>query len=203
MNFSESKGFSGTSIYTNFKVQKQSFCNHIDFEKAGRIIEQHYQNIVLFNVYFPNGKLNKHRYKVKIDFYKKFFKHCESIRKKGHSIIICGDFNTAHRDIDLKKTKINNKSGFSDEERKYFNQFIEKGYLDTYRHIHGDKDNAYSWWSYRSGGRSKNEGWRIDYILISEDLKDNLQDAFILQDITGSDHCPIGITINLSINNTL
>jgi len=196
MNFSENKGFSGTATYTNFKVQKQSFCNHIDFEKTGRIIEQYYKNIVLFNVYFPNGKLNKHRYKVKIDFYKKFFEHCENLRKKGHSIIICGDFNTAHRDIDLKKMKINNKSGFSDEERKYFNQFIEKGYLDTYRHIHGDKDNAYSWWSYRSRGRSKNEGWRIDYILISEDLKDNLQDAFILQDITGSDHCPIGITIN-------
>lgn len=197
INLSTKKGFSGTSIYTDLKVQKESFCTHIDYEKDGRIIEQYYQNIVLFNVYFPNGKLNEHRYKVKIDFYNKFFEHCERIRRKGHSIIICGDFNIAHRDIDLKKTKINNKSGFSDEERNCFNQFIEKGYLDTYRYIHGDKDNAYTWWSYRSGGRAKNEGWRIDYILVSEDLKDNLQDAFILQDITGSDHCPVGITINL------
>lgn len=178
-------------------MQKQSFCTDIDSENDGRIIEHYYQRVVIFNVYFPNGKLNKHRYKVKINFYKNFLKYCERIRKQGYSIIICGDFNTAHKDIDIKKTKINNKSGFSDEERSYFNHFIKKGFLDSYRLIHGDKDNAYTWWSYRSGGRAKNEGWRIDYILISEDLKNNLQDAFILDNILGSDHCPIGITINL------
>ena len=153
-------------------------------------------NLIIFNVYFPNGKRNDKRLKFKMKFYKDFLEYCEVLKNKGKSIIICGDFNVAHKDIDLKKTTIKNKSGFSDEERNCFNQFIEKGYLDTYRLIHPDKEKSYTWWSYRSKGRLKNEGWRIDYILISKDLKDKLQDAFILENIIGSDHCPIGITIN-------
>lgn len=197
INNSLKKGLSGTVTYSNLKIIKENFCSSIDNANEGRIIEQHYNNLIIFNVYFPNGKRNESRLKVKIKFYKDFFTYCETLKSDGKSIIICGDFNTAHKDLDLKKTKINNRSGFTDLERTYFNKFIANGYLDSYRLIHGDKDNSYTWWSYRSGGRSKNEGWRIDYILISDDLKDNLQDAFILTNIMGSDHCPIGIKIDL------
>jgi len=197
VNNSSNKGFSGTLIYSMLEMDKEDFCSKVDTEYDGRIIEQHYNNLVIFNVYFPNGKLNKVRLKVKIEFYNNFLNHCEELRKQGKSIIICGDFNTAHKDIDLKNTKINNKSGFTDKERGYFNKFIEKGYIDTYRYIHGNKENSYTWWSYRSNGRSKNEGWRIDYILISEDLQNNLKDSYILNYINGSDHCPIGIKIDI------
>jgi exodeoxyribonuclease-3 len=195
INNSMNKGFSGTAIYSMLEVDKENFCTRVDSEYDGRIIEQHYNNLVIFNVYFPNGKLNKKRLEVKIKFYDNFLNHCEELREQGKSIIICGDFNTAHKDIDLKNTKINNKSGFTDKERAYFNKFIKKGYIDTYRHIHGEKENSYTWWSYRSNGKAKNEGWRIDYILISEDLRNNLKDAFILNYINGSDHCPIGIEL--------
>lgn len=197
VNNSSNKGFSGTAIYSMLEIDKEDFCTNIDNEYDGRIIEQHYNNLVLFNVYFPNGKLNKTRLEIKIKFYENFLNHCEELRKQDKSIIICGDFNTAHKDIDLKNTKINNKSGFTDKERAYFDKFIEKGYIDTYRHIHGNKENSYTWWSYRSNGKAKNEGWRIDYILISEDLQNSLKDAFILNHINGSDHCPIGIKIDI------
>ncbi|RXJ98126.1 exodeoxyribonuclease III [Arcobacter sp. CECT 8989] len=196
-NICSKKGFSGTITYSDYLFKMEKFCSQIDEFNEGRIIEQHFENIVLFNVYFPNGKLNNKRLKVKLDFYQKFLDYCISLKKKNKSIIICGDFNTAHKDIDLKKTKIYSKSGFSDIEREYFNKFIENNFIDTFRYINGDIDNAYTLFPYRSKAREKKEGWRIDYILISEDLKDKLKDAFILEDILGSDHCPIGIEIDL------
>ncbi len=197
-NISVNKGFSGTTVYTNFVCDEKSFCHQIDLNNEGRIIEQHFGNIVLFNVYFPNGKLNEERLEVKLSFYENFLSHCLNLKKKGKLIIICGDFNTAHKDIDLKKTKIYSKSGFSDIEREYFNRFFENGFIDTFRYINGNIENAYSLFPYRSRAREKNEGWRIDYILISEDLTSKLKDAFILTNILGSDHCPIGIEIDLS-----
>lgn len=198
INNSINKGFSGTLTYSNLKITEENLCHHIDKDNDGRVIEQHYKNLIVFNVYFPNGKLNKIKLNKKIKFYKDFLIYCEKLREQKKSIIICGDFNTAHKNIDLKKTKIHNKSGFSDTERDCFDQFIQKGYIDTFRYIHGDEKEAYSWWSYRSKGRLKNEGWRIDYILISNNLKSKLKDAYILDQIEGSDHCPIGIKINLS-----
>ncbi|MFW2441772.1 exodeoxyribonuclease III [Aliarcobacter butzleri] len=197
INSSSIKGMSGTIIYSNYNFNEKSFCQNVDYKGEGRIIEQHYNQIVLFNVYFPNGKASKSRLTYKINFYKTFLKHCTNLKKIGKSIIICGDFNTAHKDIDLKQTKIYSKSGFSDKEREFFNKFIKNGFLDTYRYIHGNKEESYTWWSYRSKARERNEGWRIDYILISEDLKGNLKDAFILDRIKGSDHCPIGIKLEL------
>lgn len=200
INNSRNKGFSGTAIYSMLEIDKEDFCIDIDNEYDGRIIKQHYNNLIIFNVYFPNGKLNKIRLKIKLKFYKEILDYCEELRKEGKSIIICGDFNTAHQDIDLKNTKIHHKLGFTDKERAFFDKFIQKGYIDTYRQVHGNKENSYTWWSYRSNGKAKNEGWRIDYILISKDLKSNLKDAFILNHITGSDHCPIGIEIEIPIN---
>lgn len=197
-NNSINKGFSGTLTYSDLKIRKEGLCSKVDNENDGRIIEQHYKNLIIFNVYFPNGKLNKTRLKRKIKFYDDFYVYCKKLKATGNSIIICGDFNTAHTDLDLKNAKVPNRSGFTDIERTYFDRFINNGYLDSYRHIHGDKKESYTWWSYRSNGKSKNEGWRIDYILISSDLKERLKDAFILDHIEGSDHCPIGIEIDLS-----
>lgn len=197
INNSSNKGFSGTAIFSMLKADKEDFCIDIDTELDGRIIKQKFGKTILFNVYFPNGKLNKKRLARKIRFYQDFLEYCNKLKEKGNSIIICGDFNTAYKDIDLKKTKITNKSGFTDIERSCFDNFIKQGYVDTYRYIYGNEENAYTWWSYRSKGKEKNEGWRIDYILISEDLTVSLQDAFILANISGSDHCPIGISIDM------
>ncbi|WP_072679526.1 exodeoxyribonuclease III [Arcobacter sp. LA11] len=197
VNSGKNKGLSGTLTYSNIPLSNSNFCEFVDSNSEGRIIEHHYNDIIIFNVYFPNGKTSKTRLNFKIKFFNKFYKYCEKLRKEGKSIIICGDFNIAHRDIDLKKSKIYDKSGFSDKERFCMDKFVKKGYIDTYRYIHGEKNEAYTWWSYRSKGREKNEGWRIDYIFISEDLKDSLLNAFILDEIEGSDHCPIGIELKL------
>jgi exodeoxyribonuclease-3 len=131
-------------------------------------------------------------------FYDAFLNHCESLRKEGKSIIVCGDVNTAHKEIDLKNPKANSKtSGFLPIERQWIDTFLDAGYIDTFRYVHGDVQEHYSWWSYRFNARAKNIGWRIDYVFISEDLTDQLVDAFILDSIMGSDHCPIGVELDL------
>jgi exodeoxyribonuclease-3 len=164
----------------------------------GRIVETHYDDIVLFNVYFPNGQKNEERLAYKMKFYDDFLAHCEALREEGKSIVICGDVNTAHKEIDLKNPKANSKtSGFLPIEREWIDKLLEHGYIDTFRYVNGDKVDRYSWWSYRSGARLKNIGWRIDYFFISDDLAENLEDAFILDYITGSDHCPVGIRLSL------
>ena len=131
-------------------------------------------------------------------FYDDFLNYCNTLRDDGKSIIICGDINTAHKEIDLKNPKANSKtSGFLPIEREWMDKLVEHGYIDTFRYVHGDKEEEYSWWSYRSGARAKNVGWRIDYFFISDDLAEVLEDAFILQEVTGSDHCPVGIRLAL------
>lgn len=124
--------------------------------------------------------------------------HCQKLRAEGKSIIICGDVNTAHREIDLKNPKANEKtSGFLPIERAWIDKLLSCGYIDTFRYVHGDLSDQYSWWSYRFNARAKNVGWRIDYFFISEELAESLEDAFILNEIEGSDHCPVGIRISI------
>lgn len=198
VNSALKKGYSGTLIAGTLEPFNTHTRPDVDILDEGRIIEHHYGNIVLFNVYFPNGQKDEERLTYKLSFYDKFLQHCENLRKEGKSIIICGDVNTAHREIDLKNPKSNEKtSGFLPIERAWIDKLIEHGYIDTFRHIHGYKENEYSWWSYRFSARSKNVGWRIDYFFISDDLADSLEDAYILQDVHGSDHCPVGIRIQL------
>lgn len=196
-NNSIKKGFSGTAIFSDLIPIKTNYIEEIDKEFDGRIIEQDFGNFIILNVYIPNGKLNKHRLKVKLDFYKNLFDYCCELRRKNKSIVICGDFNTAHKNIDLKKSKINNKSGFSEMEKECIDLFTDNGFIDTYRYLYSEEKEAYTWWSYRSKARARNEGWRIDYIFISDNLKDKLVDAYIYDEILGSDHCPIGITLNI------
>ena len=198
INSAKKKGYSGTMTFSDIKSDFDSICQDIDTLNEGRIIETHYGDVVLFNVYFPNGQKDEIRLAHKMKFYDDFLEHCENLRKDGKSIIICGDVNTAHKEIDLKNPKANSKkSGFLPIEREWIDKFLNHGYIDTFRYVNGDEEDRYSWWSYRSSARLKNVGWRIDYFFISEDLAENLEDAFILDYIEGSDHCPVGIKISI------
>ncbi len=198
INSAQKKGYSGTATFSMLQSNYHSTCPHIDTTHEGRIIETHYGDVVLFNIYFPNGQKDDERLAYKMKFYDDFLVYCETLREDGKSIIICGDVNTAHRAIDLKNPKANAKtSGFLPIERAWIDKLLDHGYIDTFRYVHGDVTDKYSWWSYRHQARAKNVGWRIDYFFISEDLAENLQDAFILDEIEGSDHCPVGITISM------
>lgn len=198
VNSAEKKGYSGTMSISNCTADKTSTCNAIDTTHEGRIIEHHYDDIVVFGIYFPNGQKDEERLAHKMKFYDDFLNYCDQLREEGKSIVFCGDVNTAHKEIDLKNPKANSKtSGFLPIERAWIDKVIEHGYIDTFRYVHGDVEDAYSWWSYRSGARAKNVGWRIDYFFISDDLAECLEDAFILEDIMGSDHCPVGIRLSL------
>jgi exodeoxyribonuclease-3 len=198
VNSATKKGYSGTMTWSTLQSDYNSIAEHIDTTLEGRIVETHYGDIVLFNVYFPNGQKDDERLAHKMKFYDDFLAHCEALREDGKSIIICGDVNTAHKEIDLKNPKANSKiSGFLPSEREWIDKLLDHGYIDTFRYVNGDEADRYSWWSYRSGARVKNVGWRIDYFFISEDLCENLEDAFILDYITGSDHCPVGIRISI------
>lgn len=198
VNSATKKGYSGTLTSSILQSDYNSTCQDIDTLSEGRIVETHYDDIVLFNVYFPNGQKDEERLAYKMKFYDDFLTHCEKLREEGKSIIICGDVNTAHREIDLKNPKANSKtSGFLAEERAWIDRLLACGYIDTFRYVNGNEVDRYSWWSYRSSARVKNIGWRIDYFFISQDLAENLEDAFILDHITGSDHCPVGIKISI------
>ena len=198
VNSADKKGYSGTMTWSTLQSDFSSTCRDIDTLNEGRIVETHYGDIVLFNVYFPNGQRDEERLAIKMKFYDDFLAHCEELKDDGKSIIICGDVNTAHKEIDLKNPKANSKtSGFLPIEREWMDKLVEHGYVDSFRYVNGDELDRYSWWSYRAGARDRNVGWRIDYFFISDDLCESLEDAFILDDIKGSDHCPVGIRLSI------
>jgi exodeoxyribonuclease-3 len=198
VNSAEKKGYSGTATFTTLSSEYTSTCKDIDLLNEGRIVQTTFGDTVLFNVYFPNGQKDEDRLTYKMKFYDDFLEYCQKLREEGKSIIICGDVNTAHKEIDLKNPKANSKtSGFLPMERAWIDKLLEHGYIDTFRYVNGDEIDRYSWWSYRSAARLRNIGWRIDYFFISEDLAENLEDAFILDHIEGSDHCPVGIKISI------
>ncbi len=192
------KGYSGVASYTRpvpDQVITDFNCPEIDQE--GRIIQMDFNDICLFNIYFPNGQMNDERLEYKLNFYKFFLEYAQSLRDKGKSLIICGDFNTAHNEIDLKNPGPNSKrSGFLPVEREVLDEMIAAGYVDTFRHFHPETV-KYSWWSYRFKARENNAGWRIDYFFVTQDLIDSnrIKSAFIDNDIFGSDHCPVGIDV--------
>ena len=198
VNSADKKGYSGTATFSQLTPLYTEKRHDIDLAHEGRILEQDFGDFVLFNVYFPNGQKDEARLALKMKFYDDFLSYCDTLRDAGRSIVICGDVNTAHKEIDLKNPKANSKtSGFLPIEREWMDKLIDHGYIDTFRYVHGDKIDEYSWWSYRSGARAKNVGWRIDYFFVSDDLAEVLEDAFILQEVTGSDHCPVGIKLSI------
>jgi len=195
------KGRSGTVLFSDIELTFESRCSEVDILDEGRINEIHFtiksKDIALLNVYFPNGQSKEERLVYKMEFYDRFLDHCEELKAKGKSIIICGDVNTAHTPIDLARPKANEKtSGFLSMEREWIDKLISKGYTDTFRYKHPNEEGYYSWWSYRANARNNNVGWRIDYFYVSDDLKDNIKDAYILKDILGSDHCPIVLELD-------
>ena len=196
------KGRSGTALFTDLDITFECNCPSVDILDEGRINEIHFtlkdKDIAFFNVYFPNGQSKEERLVYKMEFYDRFLEHCEKLKKEGKSIIVCGDVNTAHKEIDLARPKANEKtSGFLPMERAWIDKFLSHGYIDTLRHVIGDKPEHYSWWSYRANARENNVGWRIDYFYVSDDLKDYIKDAYILNDVMGSDHCPIALEIQI------
>ncbi len=197
INSSSKKGQSGVALYTDIKGEAHA-CDHVDILNEGRINEYHFGNIAFFNVYFPNGQSGEERLAYKLAFYDRFLEHLNALREEGKSIIFCGDVNTAHKPIDLARPKANEQtSGFLPVERAWMDTLVENGYVDTFRHIHGDIPDRYSWWSYRAGARGRNVGWRIDYFFVSEDLKEKIIEAEILDKIMGSDHCPVKLVMDL------
>lgn len=194
----EKKGYSGTAIYTKEKPKNVSRKLGIEkFDNEGRILIAEYAAFTLFNIYFPNGKAREERLQYKMDFYKAFLDHVKKLKDKGKKIIICGDVNTAHKEIDLARPKSNEKtSGFLPEERAWIDKLLANGFLDTLR-IFNDKPEQYSWWDMITRARERNVGWRIDYFFISDNLKEQTMDAFIMPEVMGSDHCPIGLKISV------
>lgn len=198
-NCSKRKGYSGTSSFLKEKPlnSKINFDNPI-FNDEGRIIETELNDFILYNVYFPNGQMSDERLKYKLDFYRDFLDYSLKQKKdKKKEIIIVGDFNTAHTEIDLKNPKANeNYSGFLKIEREWIDKYLQAGYIDIFRKNHPDEKDHYSWWTYRFNARLNNVGWRIDYFLISDGLVSKVKEASILKDVTGSDHCPISLVIH-------
>ncbi len=192
------KGYSGVAIYTSLKPNKVTYgFGNKTFDGEGRVLEAQYDEFTLFNVYFPNGKASKERLKYKMDFYDAFLKVIVSRAKQGQNVVICGDVNTAHKEIDLARPKENEKvSGFLPEERAWIDKVIDRGFLDTLR-IFNDKPEQYTWWDMKTRARERNIGWRIDYFIVNKALGNSVTDAFILPEIEGSDHCPIGIDLKI------
>ena len=194
-SFAKKPGYSGTALFTKQKPLSVSYdIGEEKFAGEGRIIQAEYDDFFLLNIYFPNGQMNDERLQYKLAFYDQFLIHIEKL-KKQKNIIVIGDFNTAHTEIDLSHPKENSKfSGFLPIEREWIDKFISNGYVDTFRHF--DKTpNNYSWWSYRMLARERNIGWRIDYCFVNNEFLPKVKNAFILNEVFGSDHCPVGLEI--------
>lgn len=192
------KGYSGVATLSKIKPNKVLYgINDEIFDKEGRVIICEYDKFSLFNIYFPNGKASKERLRYKMDFYYYFLEFLSIYMEEVENVIICGDVNTAHNEIDLARPKENeNTSGFLIKEREWIDVLLSKGFIDAYRKFNKEPNN-YTWWDYKTKARERNVGWRIDYFYVSNSLEKNLLDSYILNDVDGSDHCPIGIKLEL------
>lgn len=190
------KGYSGVALFTKQKPLKIEYSiGKQEFDDEGRVIIAEFEDYVVINCYYPNGQKDEQRLDYKLRFYDRMLEVFEEYTKNGKKLILCGDFNTAHHPIDLARPKANEKtSGFLPIERAWLDKIVSMGYIDTFR-MFNQKPDEYSWWSYRMRAREKNVGWRIDYFFINEIAKPLVKNAFIMQDVMGSDHCPIGIEI--------
>lgn len=197
-NYAEKKGYSGTAIFTRHEPISVSYGLNIpEHDTEGRVITLEYGNFYLVTCYTPNSQNELARLSYRMQWEDAFRSYLIELDQKK-PVILCGDLNVAHEEIDLKNPKTNHKNaGFSDEERNKMTELLDAGFTDTFRYFYPDAENIYSWWSYRFKAREKNAGWRIDYFITSKRLDTQLKDAAIHTDIFGSDHCPIELTINL------
>ncbi len=195
-NPAEKAGYSGVATWMKEKPQETMIgMDEPLFDVEGRVIRTRHPDFYLYNIYFPNGQRGHDRVQYKLDFYANLLETCDALHAAGESIIITGDFNTAHCEIDLKNHKNNHKtSGFLPEERAMIDRYLEHGFVDIFRHLYPEKE-QYSWWSYRFNARDRNIGWRLDYFLISESLVPRVKDVIIHDEALGSDHCPVALLI--------
>jgi len=193
------KGYSGVGVW--YKQAPQNISTSLGikrFDEEGRLIEADFGPFILFNVYFPNGKASPDRLQFKMDFYDTLLARLVKLNKAGRKVIVCGDVNTAHTEIDLSRPKENSAvSGFLPQERAWIDKLLANGFIDTFRHFNKEPGN-YTWWDLKSGARARNVGWRIDYFFVSANLRSHLTAAFIQPDVFGSDHCPVGIELALA-----
>ncbi|MEW8956292.1 exodeoxyribonuclease III [Clostridium sp.] len=197
-NYAEKKGYSGTAIFTKVEPMNVSYGIGIEeHDKEGRVITLEFENFYLVTVYTPNSKSELERLDYRMVWEDEFRKYLKNL-DKDKPVIVCGDLNVAHKEIDLKNPKNNRRNaGFTDEERNKFTELLDSGFIDTFRNFYPDLEGTYSWWSYRFKAREKNAGWRIDYFCTSERLKDSLVSAKIHTEVLGSDHCPVELQINM------
>ena len=193
----QKKGYSGVAILSKFPVENVKFgINNEHFDNEGRVLQIDFEKVSIISLYLPSGT-NASRLGYKFNFMDQFQLHIDNLKEKYPNLLICGDYNICHKSIDIHDPVRNkNVSGFLPEERLWLDKFISKGYIDSFRYFNPEP-NKYSWWSYRANSREKNKGWRIDYIMVSESLKKKISQSFILNQIYHSDHCPIGIEIDL------
>ena len=195
-NSAEKKGYSGTAIFTKQKPKSIKYGIGIEeHDKEGRVITLEFENFYMVDIYTPNSKRELERLDYRQVWEDEIRKYLLELNQKK-PVIMCGDLNVAHKEIDLKNPKTNRKNaGFTDEERNKMTELLEAGFIDTFRYLYPEKTDCYSWWSYMGRAREKNVGWRIDYFITSKDIKEKIKEAKIYADIMGSDHCPVGITI--------
>lgn len=195
-NYAEKKGYSGTAVFCKQKPVSVSYGVGIEeHDKEGRVITLEFEKFYLVNVYTPNSKRELERLDYRMNWEDDFRKYLLKLNEYK-PVVICGDLNVAHKEIDLKNPKTNKKSaGFTDQERNKMTELIEAGFIDTFRYFYPDKEDAYSWWSNFAKARERNVGWRIDYFVTTKSLEDQLEDAFICPEYMGSDHCPVGLLI--------
>ena len=189
------KGYSGTGVYTKTEPLSITGLGKKVFDDEGRAQLIEFKDFTIVNAYWPNSQPERKRIDYKIDFCKTLRRVCNKLVNEGRNVIACGDFNIAHRPIDLARPKQNEDNpGYLPEEREQMTRFLKAGYVDTFRHFCPDPGH-YSWWSYRTNARAKNIGWRLDYHVVNEDFMPRIKSASILADVTGSDHCPVAITV--------
>lgn len=196
-NPAEKPGYSGVAtISKTTPIYTKAGMDEPEYDIEGRVILTTYPGFSLFNVYFPNGKRGSHRVEYKLSFYEHLLKKIQELRESGQEVIITGDYNTAHREIDLARPKENSKiSGFLPEERAMIDRYLETGLVDIFRKLYPDKENQYTWWDMVTRARERNVGWRIDFFLITPGLVDLVEDAVIHDQVQGSDHCPISLIL--------
>lgn len=194
----EKKGYSGVITFTKATPDKVEIgCGHEFYDNEGRVIRTDIGDLTILNIYFPSGTTGDVRQSVKMEFLDYIFDHITELRKTRPNLVVCGDYNIAHNEVDIHNPKgLQKTSGFLPEEREWMTKYFNSGMIDTFRHFHKDP-HQYSWWSYRAGARQRNKGWRIDYIAASAPLKDKLVNADIHQDAVHSDHCPISVELKM------
>ncbi len=195
-NYAKRRGYSGTAVFTKKEPINVAYgIGMEEHDQEGRVITLEFEDFYFVTVYTPNAQSELKRLEYRMKWEADFLAYLLNLQKTK-PVIFCGDLNVAHREIDLKNPKTNrNNPGFSDEERACFDRVLEAGFIDTFRYFYPDLENAYSWWSYRFHAREKNAGWRIDYFVVSPELKDRLEDSVIHSEIMGSDHCPVELRL--------